>query len=74
MKYYTIVEPTSADDTTPVYTTYSEEEILKEYWDYWYARMCNKFGKDVVDGTYTSADCIDDWITVHWAWESLDNE
>jgi hypothetical protein len=70
MKYYTYVEPTSSEDMEPMYITLSEEEILKEYWDYWYERMCNKFGKEVVDSSYASPDCIDDWITVHWAWQS----
>lgn len=52
------------------YITLSEEEILKEYWNYWYERMCNKFGKEIVDSKYSSADCIDDWVILHWAWES----
>ena len=68
MKYYTYVEPTSVEDATPLYITMSEEEILNEYWDYWYGRMCNKFGKDVVDSKYSSVDCIEDWVTAHWAW------
>jgi hypothetical protein len=64
------VEPTSAEDTTPIYITYSEEEILQMYWDYWYGKMCNKFGKDEVDSKYSKQDCIDDWVITNWAWES----
>ena len=70
VKYYTITEPTSAEDNTPVYTTYSEDEILNFYWDYWYDRMCKKFGKDEVDSKYSKQDCIDDWVITNWAWES----
>lgn len=70
MKYYTYVEQTPFDDMTARYVTLSEEEILKEYWDYWYGRMCYKFGKDIIDSTYSSKDCIEDWIISTWAWES----
>lgn len=72
MKYYTYVQPTSSDDTSPIYITLSEEEILKEYWDYWYERMCNKFGKEIVDNTYSSKECIEDWAVSTWAWDSTD--
>lgn len=37
---------------------------------YWYNKMCQKFGKEHVDANYTKQDCIDDWVVVHWAWES----
>ena len=70
VEYYTIMEPTSPDDNTPVYTTYSKEEILNMYWDYWYSNMCKKFGKDMVDSTYSTQDCIDDWVITNWAWKS----
>jgi hypothetical protein len=70
MKYYTYVQPVSSHDVTPMYITLSEEEILKEYWDYWYERMCYKFGKDIVDSKYSTTDCIEDWIISTWAWES----
>lgn len=72
MKYWTYVE-LGDDGVSPVYETLSDQEILDRYWDYWYGRMCEKFGKDHVDATYTKQDCIDDWVVVHWAWES-DNE
>lgn len=71
MKYWTIVEPGN-DGVSPVYITLSEQEILNQYWDYWYGQMCKKFGKDEVDEKWTKQDCIDDWIVVHWAWESGD--
>ena len=49
--------------------TVSEEEIRKDYYSYWYDRMCQKFGKDIVDKNYSFEDCLDDWVVVHWAWE-----
>lgn len=72
MRYWTFVEPLSPEneDFSPVFTTMSDEDILKEYWDSWYERMCNKFGKDHVDANYGPQECIDDWVIVHWAIES----
>ena len=52
--------------------TVSEQEILDEYWDWWYGKMCEKFGKDHVDANYSSEDCVEDWVVVNWAWEVED--
>lgn len=68
MRYWTIAYPDiDGKDCTE---TLSDEEILKEYWDYWYGKMCAKFGKEHVDSNYSKLDCIDDWVIVHWAIES----
>jgi hypothetical protein len=69
VKYYTYAEPDINDSTKRVYNTYSEKEIVLEYWDYWYGEMCEKFGKEHVDEKYSKQECIDDWIVVNWAWE-----
>jgi hypothetical protein len=69
MRYWTIVEP-GDDGVTPVYLTYSDDEILAQYWDHWYGKMCEKYGKVIVDNNWTKQDCIDDWVVVHWALES----
>ena len=50
----------------------TEEEILEEYWDYWFKAMCQAlykpntgaFGKPEL---ITKENCIDDWVSVHWA-------
>lgn len=71
MKLWTVHFPNDkGDDVTE---TLSEDQILNEYWDYWYDKMCEKFGKDIVDSNYTKQDCIDDWVIVNWAFESTDN-
>ena len=70
MKYWTIAYPDR--EGNDVVETLSEDEILKEYWGYWYGRMCDKYGKEYVDANYTKQDCIDDWTVVHWAVESTD--
>jgi hypothetical protein len=54
----------------PVVVTLSENEIITQYWSYWYNQMCNKFGTEYVNQNYTKHDCIDDWVVVNWAWES----
>ena len=51
----------------------SEEEIRKDYYPYWYEKMCQKFGKDVVDEQYSFEDCLEDFIVTNWA-EELENE
>ena len=48
--------------------TVSEEEIRKDYYPWWYEKMCKKYGKEHVDETYSFEHCLDDWCTVHWAW------
>ena len=68
MKYQTISYPD--EDGNDITETLSEAEILRDYWDYWYGKMCEKFGKEHVDANFTRQDCIDDWIVVHWAVES----
>jgi len=74
MKYYSYNEydPESpmADEKGGYVVTKSEAEILREYWPYWYDRMCKKFGQEEVDAKFSKQDCIDDWIIVNWAWES----
>jgi len=66
MRYFCYEE---FDETGGYKVTLSEEQILKEYWDYWYSRMCDKFGKDYVDDNYDKEDCLKTWAAVHWAKE-----
>jgi hypothetical protein len=76
MKYwsYNEYDPDSplADASGGYVVTLSEEEILKRYWDYWYGRMCEKFGAEHVNANYSVQDCLDDWVIGNWAWESTD--
>lgn len=71
MKYWSIGYPD--ENGNDVVETLSEKEILDQYWNYWYNRMCEKFGKEHVDADYTKQDCIDDWVVVHWAWDDVEN-
>ena len=72
MKYWTIVYPD--EHNTTIYETLSEDEIIAQYWDYWYGKMCAKFGKEHVDANYSHRECIEDWCVVHWAWASTNEE
>ena len=66
MRYYSFAYPIEGAD---VVETWSEEDVRKNYYPYWYGRMCDKFGKEHVDANYCFEDCLADWIVVHWAWE-----
>ena len=48
--------------------TVSEEEIRKDYYPWWYEKMCKKYGKEHVDETYSFEECLEDWCTVNYAW------
>jgi hypothetical protein len=66
MRYYSFAYPIDGDD---VVETMSEEDIRKEYYPWWYGKMCEKYGKQHVDANYMFEYCLNDWKVVHWAWE-----
>lgn len=68
MRYWSYNEQTESLDDADIVTV-SEDEILNMYWAWWYSKMCEKFGKEVVDCDYSKQDCIDDWVVTYWAWE-----
>lgn len=46
--------------------TLSEEQVLKSYYKYWLKKMILA-GKD---DEISEERCIEDWIFIHWAWET----
>ena len=68
MNFYSYNE-LADDGNGNVMITLSEDEIIDQYWEYWYGSMCKKYGKDHVDATYAKQDCIDDFCVIHWAWK-----
>lgn len=56
------------DENGQCVTTMTEAEIMESYWPYWKKQMEKKFG--VGSDLITQAHCLDDWIVVHWAWET----
>lgn len=69
MRHFSYNEYTEDLDANPVVTK-SEQEIREEYYPWWYDKMCNKYGQDIVDKNYCFEDCLEDWKTIHYAWES----
>ena len=74
MRYYSYNEydPDSpiADDGGGYVVTLSEDDIRKNYYPYWYKKMCEKYEQSYVDQNYSFEDCLSDWIVINWAWES----
>jgi len=65
MRYWSYSEP-----DMDVSVTLSENAILTSYFPIWYELMA-KAGKDIpADARITERMCIDDWTTVHWAYET----
>ena len=68
MRYYSYNEYVEDPDINSVVTV-SEEDIRRDYYPWWYDKMCKKYGKNHVDATYSFEDCLEDWIVVNWAWK-----
>lgn len=71
MRYFTYSVPID-EAGTPQDITLSEEDILRDYYPAYRQLMVEKHGRAVVNLTYTFEDCLNDWIAIHWAWESAD--
>lgn len=61
------------DGVTPVYERLDEEDILDRFWYHWYDRMVSKYGEFFhVKNKWSNMElremCIQDWVTVHWAY------
>lgn len=48
-------------------TSFTEDEILDLYWDYWRQQMYLKYGYD--SQLITPQNCIQDWVLLNYAWE-----
>lgn len=70
MRYYSYSEYGGNDNHFVV--TKSEEDIRQEYYPWWYEKMCQKYGKEVVDRDFSFEECLIDWAVVNWAWEVTD--
>lgn len=64
MKYWTICFPGEFGQN--VVETWSEEQILRSYFEYWSGKM-RSVNKDHMISEQT---CIEDWTDVHWASET----
>ena len=68
MKYWTICYP--GDSQEVVYETLSEADIIQQYWPYWSSKMIDKYGEEEFKKQWSEKECIEDWVTIHWAWAS----
>ena len=69
MKFWTIVYPVDEHLNYKI-DAYSEEDIITEYWTYWWGRMIEIGKVDLI----TKENCIDDWVVVNWANEITEEE
>lgn len=44
-----------------------EDDIRKEYYPWWYEKMCKEYGKEEVDKNWSFEDCLEDWIATNYA-------
>jgi hypothetical protein len=73
MRYFTFVQP-KGETSEPEYVTMSEEDIRKEYYPYWYKKMCEKYEQSYVDEHHCFEDCLEDWVIIHWAQEEKNHD
>jgi len=66
MKYWIYCEPAGERTSEAAWTILSEKAILDTYWTYWSEKMIALHG----DIELSTDQCIQDWITVHWAVEA----
>lgn len=68
MRHWLFAEP-AGESSEPIWSIYSDDAILAEYWTYWVDKM-TRFNISTYrpEGTGVSPlRCIDDWVTTHWA-------
>lgn len=68
MRKFAFVDQSSDD---PIIV--KEKEIFDTYYPYWCYQMKKKYLKEgtspPTEESLCFANCLEDWITIHWAWE-----
>ena len=72
MRYFRFNQPSNKTDCIYETVTVSEDDIINEYWDFWYRKMIQKYGQEKVDAKYGRAHCIKDWCKITHAWQVVD--
>lgn len=57
-------------DNSEAPTIITDDEIREEYWPYWHTKMVELGRYDQI----TIENCIQDFVTVYWAWEVRDGD
>lgn len=68
-KYYTYVEPMN-EHGDPIYKTFSEDEILRVYKPY----LLRELKQRNINIQITDQEIIEEWVTINWAWPSINEE
>lgn len=68
MRKFKYIRLTEEEQTEEIVLT--EEDILREYWEFWSRKMSEKYGQD--HEFITDKNCIEDWVSSHWATEFRD--
>ena len=66
---YVVVTP-SPNSSEPVTSEYSVLKIFEEFWEYWSFRMARLQRSQLI----TLENCLEDWITLHWAFLKKDTK
>lgn len=64
MKYFTICYP--GEFNQHVKETFSEDQIIESYFQYWSYKMKNTGKEDLI----SKEKCIEDWVVIHWGIET----
>ncbi len=72
--FYVYQEPASNSCNSPVWTILTEKSILAQYWTYWSTRMIEKGLFCPERMSQMEERCIDDFLTVHWAFPASAKE
>ena len=67
MKTYCYVRSIDPYDGSYSVVTITEDEIIANWWDWWVQKMTKKYGPD--SELITRENCIEDYVTTHWAFE-----
>lgn len=67
MKLYEMHEYTEEYTESDCRRVYTEDDIIQEFWPYWYDKMVAKYGEG--HELITREKCIEDWVAVNWAVE-----
>ena len=60
-KHFMYAEP--GEDGEALWTHMTEDEVMQEYWPWWFQRM-KELGREELA---TKDRCLEDFATVHWA-------
>lgn len=74
MRYFSrnVYDPESAlaDSKGGYVETISEAELRRTYYQWSRYQMIQKIGQEAFETNWSFEDCLNDWLAVHWGWET----